>query len=68
MRYFPDGYAPILDSRETERAIKIVKDLFEKELSGALRLSRVTSPIFVPAGSGKAAAEPFSDIALHFRH
>lgn len=52
MRFFPDGYRPILDARETERAIKIVKDLFEKELSGALRLSRVTSPIFVPAGSG----------------
>ena len=52
MRFFPDGYRPLLSNRETERAIKIVKDLFEKELSGALRLSRVTSPLFVPSGSG----------------
>ncbi len=52
MRYFPDSYKPLLSVRETERAIKIVKDIFEKELSGALRLSRVTSPIFVPSGSG----------------
>ena len=36
MRFFPDGYRPILDARETERAIKIVKDLFEKELHGLL--------------------------------
>lgn len=52
MKYFPSGYHSVLNTRETERAIKIVKDLFEKELSGALRLSRVTSPIFVPSGSG----------------
>ncbi len=36
----------------TEKAIKAAKDIFEKELSGALRLSRVTSPLFVKAGSG----------------
>ncbi len=52
MKYFPDNYHPVLNGRETERAIKIVKDLFEKELSGALRLSRVTNPLFVPSGSG----------------
>ncbi len=52
MKFFPDGYKPILSERETERAIKLVKDNFERELSGALRLSRVTSPLFVKAGSG----------------
>ncbi|MGN0907536.1 MAG: aspartate--ammonia ligase [Bullifex sp.] len=52
MRFFPDGYRPVLSERETERAIKLVKDNFERELSGALRLSRVTSPLFVKAGSG----------------
>lgn len=52
MRYFPKDYRPLLNLRETERAIKLVKDNFERELSGALKLSRVTSPLFVPAGSG----------------
>ncbi len=52
MRQFPAGYKPLMDLHETERAIKAVKDTFERELSSALRLRRVTSPIFVAAGSG----------------
>ena len=50
--YFPKGYIPTLDAKTTERAIKFVKDTFERELSGELRLSRVTSPLFVPCNSG----------------
>ena len=50
--YFPEGYNPLLSQHETEKAIKAAKDIFERELSGALRLSRVTSPLFVPSGSG----------------
>lgn len=49
---FPDNYKSILNPHMTEKAIKAAKDLFEKELSGALKLSRVTSPLFVKAGSG----------------
>lgn len=49
---FPEGYKPVLDVRQTEKAIKHVKDTFERELSGELMLSRVTSPLFVPKGSG----------------
>ncbi len=52
MNQFPPCYKPVLDLHETERAIKAVKDTFERELSSALRLRRVTSPIFVAAGSG----------------
>lgn len=50
--YFPERYKPLLSQHETEKAIKAAKDIFERELSGALRLSRVTSPLFVPSGSG----------------
>lgn len=50
--FFPEGYKPILGQRETEKAIKTAKDTFERELSGSLRLSRVTSPLFVPSDSG----------------
>ena len=50
--FFPEGYRPLLGQHETEKAIKDAKDTFERSLSGALRLSRVTSPLFVPAGAG----------------
>ena len=50
--FFPEDYKPLLDQHATEKAIKDAKDTFERSLSGALRLSRVTSPIFVPSGSG----------------
>lgn len=50
--HFPPGYRPRLDQNQTEKAIKFIKDIFERELSGELRLSRVTSPLFVPKGSG----------------
>jgi len=52
MSQFPKNYRPVLDQNQTEKAIKFVKDTFERELSGELRLSRVTSPLFVPKGSG----------------
>ncbi len=52
MNDFPANYKPLLNLHDTERAIKCVKDTFEKELSSALRLRRVTSPIFVESGSG----------------
>jgi len=49
---FPIDYTPLMDQKHTEKAIKFVKDTFERELSGELYLSRVTSPLFVPKGSG----------------
>lgn len=52
MSQFPKDYRPTMDQNQTEKAIKFVKDTFERELSGELRLSRVTSPLFVPKGSG----------------
>ena len=48
----PAGYKPILDLKKTEQAIKLVKDSFEAGLSSELKLTRVTSPLFVPRGSG----------------
>jgi len=48
----PTDYKPVLDLKRTEQAIKIVKDSFEAGLASELRLSRVTSPLFVPRGSG----------------
>lgn len=52
MKYFPNGYKPILNQKETEGAIKFIKDTFQSELSGELKLSRVTAPLFVEKNSG----------------
>lgn len=52
MNILPADYKSILDVQQTERAIKLIKDYFERSLSAELRLFRVTSPLFVPVGSG----------------
>ncbi len=48
----PKGYKSPLSIRETELAIKIARQLFEKRLSEALNLERVSAPLFVKAGEG----------------
>ena len=48
----PKNYNPVLDLRDTEIAIKLVKDFFETELSKALNLTRVSAPIMVSPESG----------------
>ncbi|WP_167958921.1 aspartate--ammonia ligase [Anaerosporobacter faecicola] len=48
----PDGYKPAIDIRETEIAIKYVKDFFEKELAKELNLTRVSAPLFVKPETG----------------
>ncbi|OGS14130.1 MAG: aspartate--ammonia ligase [Elusimicrobia bacterium RIFOXYA2_FULL_58_8] len=45
-------YKSILSLRETERAIKFIKDSFQVNLARALRLERVSAPLFVRGGSG----------------
>lgn len=48
----PEGYVSALDIRETEIAIKYVKDYFERELANQLNLTRVSAPLFVEPESG----------------
>ncbi len=48
----PTGYKSLLDLKQTEKAIKLVKDIFEISLSSELRLRRVTAPLFVLRGTG----------------
>jgi len=46
------GYKSKLSLRDTERAIKLVKDEFEKNLARALNLERISAPLFVKSRSG----------------
>ncbi len=48
----PTGYKALLDTKQTEQAIKQIKDFFQENLSTELRLSRVTAPLFVLQGLG----------------
>lgn len=48
----PKGYRPFLSLRQTEYAIKKVKDFFEHDLSVQLNLTRVSAPLFVSPKSG----------------
>lgn len=48
----PKGYSPKLDIKETEVAIKLVKDYFERELAKQLNLTRVSAPLFVKPETG----------------
>ena len=48
----PEEYRPVLDLKQTELAIKKIKDFFLDSLSTELRLRRVTAPLFVLQGLG----------------
>ncbi len=50
--FFPKGYRPLLDLKQTEHAITVIKDAFQHGLSSELRLRRVTAPLFVLKGTG----------------
>ena len=45
-------YTPLLDLKQTELAIKQIKEVFQLNLSSSLRLRRVTAPLFVLRGTG----------------
>lgn len=48
----PENYNPKLDGRETERAIKFIKDTFQHEIIAALNLQRISAPLFVRPETG----------------
>ena len=48
----PKGYDPRLSIRETQDAIKYIRDVFQKELGKELNLERISAPLFVEKSSG----------------
>ena len=50
--YIPQGYAPRLNLYDTQKAIGLLKRLFEDTMVGALNLRRVSAPLFVEASTG----------------
>jgi len=50
--YIPTDYKPLVDLHETEKAIRLIKEFFQTNLSFELNLTRATAPLFVMAGTG----------------
>ncbi len=50
--YIPEDYEPALNLKETQIAIKRVKDFFQNQITAELNLRRVTAPLFVTPESG----------------
>ena len=50
--FLPQGYRPVLDAYDTQRAIAYIKETFQEEFSKALNLKRVSAPLFVTENSG----------------
>ena len=48
----PANYSALMDPNQTELGIKFIKDFFQQSLASALRLRRVTAPLFVLSGTG----------------
>ena len=48
----PKNYDPVLTIRQTQEAIKYIRDTFQKEFGKKLNLERVSAPLFVPKSSG----------------
>ena len=49
---FPKHYQPTLSVRDTEEAIKYIRDTFQKEFGKEMNLSRISAPLFVTKSSG----------------
>lgn len=48
----PENYDPHLSIRETQDAIKYIRDTFQKEMGREMHLERISAPLFVEKSSG----------------
>ena len=48
----PERYDPRLSVRETQEAIKYIRDTFQKEFGKEMNLERISAPLFVAKSSG----------------
>ena len=48
----PDHYDPKLSVRETQEAIKYIRDTFQKEIGKEMNLNRISAPLFLEKSTG----------------
>ena len=51
-KIIPLVYKPIFEKLEAQKAIKLIKDTFERILAAKLNLTRVSAPLMVPSDTG----------------
>ena len=51
-KILPEVYHPIFPGIEAQKAIKLIKDTFERRLAEILNLTRVSAPLMVPSDTG----------------
>ena len=51
-KILPEVYHPIFSGLEAQKAIKLIKDTFERKLAEKLNLTRVSAPLMVPSDTG----------------
>jgi aspartate--ammonia ligase len=51
-KIIPQVYKPIFEKLEAQKAIKLIKDTFERKLAQNLNLTRVSAPLMVPSDTG----------------
>ena len=51
-KILPEVYHPIFSGVEAQKAIKLIKDTFERKLAEQLNLIRVSAPLMVPSDTG----------------
>ena len=49
----PEKYDPRLTIRETQDAIKYIRDTFQKEMGREMHLERISAPLFVEKRSAR---------------
>ena len=48
----PENYDPHMTVRETQKAIKYIRDTFQREFGKEMNLERISAPLFVEKSSG----------------
>jgi aspartate--ammonia ligase len=51
-KILPEVYHPIFSGLEAQKAIKLIKDTFERKIAEKLNLLRVSAPLMVPSNTG----------------
>lgn len=62
----PENYDPVLSVRETQDAIKYIRDTFQHEFGKEMGLSRISAPLFVTRSSGLNDNLNGSEVPVHF--